>query len=317
MKRCLLVTPLSFYSWHTTMAKEFTDRGYNVDMMNDEYPEGLMGLLLGNFLNFISRKITLDRFKEYFEDNRMGYDLIIIFKGRGLSTDLLKLLKLNSNRVVAYNFDSFNYFSNPLKWYKEASVYKTFDFIDAVEHHIERVDLFSDSFIEILPEKIVDISCVIKNHSDRLVYLDKIYSALYKDFSFKIFIYEKNLLTLLKNSLFHPFLIYKWRKNIYFKGLNQTDYFNLLAISKFTLDYAHPSQSGITMRCFQSAACGTIVISNNGHIKMSNKLSEDNYFVYKLGEDIKKLELFIKNKINAKPVITYRGIGDFVNDLLE
>ncbi|MFH0709186.1 MAG: hypothetical protein V2A75_03175 [Pseudomonadota bacterium] len=317
MKRCLLITPLSFYTWHSTMAKELIGRGYSVDTMNDEYPEGLLGLLLGNFLNVISRKITLSRFREYFEDDSRRYDLIIIFKGRGVSADLLKLLKLNSNRVVAYNFDSFNYFSNPLQWYKEVSVYKTFDFVDAIEHQIERVDLFSDSLIEVLPEKTVDISCVIKNHSDRLVYLNQIYSALHKDLSFKIFIYEKNLLTLLKNSLVHPFLIYKWRKHIYFNGLNQTDYFNLLAISKFTLDYAHPSQSGITMRCFQSAACGTIVITNNGHIQMSDKLSEDNYFVYKLDDDLKKLEKFIKDKIGAKPVVNYRGVSNFIDDLLQ
>lgn len=317
MKRCLLVTPLSFYSWHSTMANEISSRGYSVDVMNDEYPEGILGLLLGNFLNSVSQKITLKKFKIYFQENNKQYDLVIIFKGRGISRELLGLLKSHADRVIGYNFDSFNYFRNPLKWMKDVNAYKTFDFIDSENYQIERVDLFSDSFNETLPEKTIDISCIMKNHSDRLVYLNKIYTDLYKNYSFKIFIYEKNLLTLLKNSLFHPYLIYKWRKHIYFKGLNQADYFNLLAVSKFTLDYAHPSQSGITMRCFQSAACGTIVITNNEHIQMSDKLNENNYFVYKLDDDIKGLEEFMKNKINTDPVINYRGIGDFMDDLLQ
>jgi len=316
MKRCLLITPLSFYNWHIAISKELNFRGYSVDLMNDEYPEGILGILIGKFLNSVSQKITLSRLKNYFKDNSKKYDLVIIFKGRGVSYELLKLLKLHSNRVMAYNFDSFDFFSHPLKWMRNVDSYKTFDFIDSEKYHIQRVDLFSDRALEIIPAKTIDLSCIIKNHSDRLVYLDRIYNALHKDYKFEIYIYETNVLTLIRNLFQHPLLIYKWWSHIYFKGLSEANFFDVLARSKFTLDYAHPKQTGITMRCFQAAAAGTIVITNNTYIANTDQLNANNYFIYQLEDDIQKLNVFIKSKINSKTVVTYRGISSFVDELL-
>lgn len=316
MKNCLLITPLGFYSWHSTIANELSSRGFLVDLMNDEYPEGLFGVLLGNFFNTVSQKITQKKFNDFFTQSYKRYDLTIIFKGRGVSSELLETISLHSDRVVGYNFDSFNYFDKPLKWFKNIDSYKTFDFVDSAMYKLQRVDLFSDHRIDCIPEKKIDISCVIKNHSDRLVYLDKIYALLGEDIIFKVFIYETNILTLFRNILQHPLLIFKWRKHIFFKGLNQAEYFKIMSTSKFTIDYAHPSQSGVTMRCFQAAACGTRVITNNDYVKETSSLNRDNFFIYKLGEDTKGLSLFVENNLFKQPLVSYRGIGDFMDDLL-
>ena len=316
MKSCLLITPLSFYSWHSTIANELSSRGFSVEMMNDEYPEGLFGVLLGNFFNTVSQKITIRKFNNYFIQNNKRYDLIIIFKGRGVSNKLLEIIGLHSDKVVGYNFDSFKYFDKPLKWFKNVYSYKTFDFVDSASYNLQRVDLFSDNKIDHIPEKKIDISCVIKNHSDRLVYLDKIYALLGNDLIFKVFIYETNILTLFRNILQHPLLVFKWRKHIFFKGLSQSEYLKIMSTSKFTIDFAHPSQSGVTMRCFQAAACGTRVITNNNYIKETSSLNGDNFFIYQLGEDTKALLYFVENNLFKQPLVSYRGVGNFMDDLL-
>lgn len=316
MKKCLLITPLGFYGWHSMIANELTSRGYTVDLMNDEYPEGLIGVLFGNFINIISQKITLTKFNNYFKKNNNRYDVTIIFKGRGISKELIELCRLHSDKIIGYNYDSFKYSNKPLNWFKYVDLYKTFDFLDSVNYNLQKVDLFSDYKIDSIPNKEIDISCLIKNHSDRLVYLDKIYTLLGNDYNFKIFIYETNLLTLFRNILQHPLLILKWRKHIFFKGLNQAEYFKIMLTSKFTIDYAHPSQSGVTMRCFQAAACGTRVITNNQFVKETSSLDGDNFFIYKLGEDTKALSAFVKENSSKNPLVSYRGIGDFIDDLL-
>ncbi len=316
MKKCLLITPLSFYNFHSAIVKEISSRGYFVDLMNDEYPETLFGQFLGNFFNFIVRRITIRRFSDYFSQGGKHYDLIIIFKGRGVSINLLDLLRANSDRVISYNWDSFGYFNGPLKWLNNVDSYKTFDFTDSANHNLNRVDLFSEYVVDDFPEKNIDISCVMKNHSDRLVYLDKIYALLANDYIFKVFIYEKNVLTLVRNLLKHPVLIYKWRKHIHFKGLSTDEYFKFISASKFTIDFAHPSQTGVTVRCFQASACGTRVITNNEYVKKSSSLNRDNFFIYKLGEDTKALAYFVENNLFKRPLISYRGIASFVDDLL-
>jgi hypothetical protein len=316
MKKCLLITPLGFYSWHSTIANELSSRGFIVDLMNDEYPEGLVGVLLGNFVNTVSQKITLRKFNDYFIKYKKRYDLIIIFKGRGVSNELLELISLYSDKIVGYNFDSFKYSGyKQLKWFKNVDSYKTFDFVDSANYNIKRVDLFSDKKIDCLPKKEIDISCLIRNYSNRLVYLDKIYDLFSNDLIFKVYIFEKNILTLFGNILQHPFLIFKWRKHIYFKT-SQAEFFKIMSTSKFTIDYVPSSQSGVTMRCFQAAACGTRVITNNNYVKETSSLNGDNFFIYKLGEDTNALASFVENNLFKQPLSSYRGIGSFVDDLL-
>jgi hypothetical protein len=302
---------------HAPIAKEISSREYSVDVMNDEYPNSLFGLFLGNFFNLLVRKLTLKKFKNYFSSSGKRYDLIIIFKGRGMSMELLKLLSAHSDRVISYNWDSFGFFNEPLKWLKAVDSYKTFDFVDSVNYHLKRVDLFSECFFDSSLKKDIDISCVIKNHSDRLLYLDRIFTALGSSYSFYVYVFEKNFLTLIRNLLRHPLLVFKWRKSIHFSSLDIDDYFNVLSSSKATIDFSHPRQTGITMRCFQASACGTRVITNNCYVKNTLSLDPDNFLVFELEDDEKGLFNFMEDCLSRRATVRYRGIVNFVDELLD
>jgi hypothetical protein len=316
MKKVLLITPLSFYGWHSVISAELEARGYSVDLMNDEYPRGILGLLLGNFLNAITRSLTIRKFERYLSSKENGYDLVLIFKGRGMSKRLVSMLSKCSKKVVAYNFDSFDYFGQPLRWYKTVDSYKTFDFEDSKKHGIERVDLFSERRVGSHNRKTVDFSCVMKNHSERLVYLDEIYSLFSDKYSFNVFIYEKNVLTFLRSFLKHPLLVFKWRKSISFVSLDSNAYADYISSSIFTLDYAHPSQSGITMRCFQSLANNTKIITSNIYVQRSDSIFKDLVCVYNLGDSPGLVTTFVEENISRESSNCFRGVKSFMDELL-
>lgn len=316
MKKCLLICPLSFYGWHASISSELENRGYDIELSNDEHPNNILGLLIGNFLNKLSRKLTYTKFKKKLQASEQNYDLILIFKGRGVSSDLIELLSSHSNKIVAYNFDSFQYFPHALKWFQQIEHYKTFDFSDSSSHSIDRVDLYSDHTLVDLPIKNIDFSCIMKNHSDRLQYLDFVYSTLGEKYSFKIHIYEKNIFTFCKGFVKNPMLFIKWRKHISFKSLSSADYFKVLETSKYTLDYAHPSQTGITMRCFQASACGTKIITNNCYVNESETMKGVSTFVHNFNSEPEKLERFVIESYNNPISLINRNVKEFMNDLL-
>ncbi len=313
MKTCLMITPLSFYGWHNVISKELVARGYQVTVSTDEYPMGLFGLIVGNFVNPLSRLLTYLYYKRKLKN--LDYDLIVIFKGRGLSSKLIHFLKSRSKKVIGYNFDSFSYFSNSLRWYQEVDEYATFDVQDAEEKNIRRVDLYSDFPFD-QPVKKHHISCVMKNHSDRLEYLDRLYSALRNEYTFYVYIYEKNYLTLIKSVLKNPILVWRWRRDIHLTSLNAKEYMTAISSSYCTLDYAHPKQTGLTMRCFQSASYGTKIVTNNHYVRSIGYLPRDLFFVYRIGDEVQAMREFVSGA-TLKPVRGYsRTVGDFVDDLL-
>lgn len=316
MKKCLLICPLSFYGWHTSISAELKRRGYDVVLSNDEYPNNILGLVIGNFFNRLARKLTYKKLKKQFDMHNVQYDLILIFKGRGVSSELIELLSSRSNKIVAYNFDSFKYFPHALNWSSRVENYKTFDFFDSSNHSIQRVDLFSDYEPSNQISKNIDFSCVMKNHSERLQYLDDIHSTLGGKYSFKIHIFEKNILTFFKGFIKNPRLFIKWRKHISFKSLNTVDYFNVLESSKFTIDYAHPSQTGITMRCFQALACGTKIITNNAHLNESQVVRGGSFYVHNFSSEPKNLEFFVSENFSKPIKPIKRNVKDFMSDLL-
>ena len=142
MKSCLLLFPLSFYSFSKRIQEYLISEGYKVELINDEFPNNLFGKLMGEFQIPIQQRITENFITDnYLKDKR--YDLILIFKGRGMSKSLINKFKSVSPKVIGYNFDSFLYFKNSLKWYKNLTKYSTFDYNDSLNHSIPQVELFS------------------------------------------------------------------------------------------------------------------------------------------------------------------------------
>ena len=312
--RCLLITPKRFYIFHEFLAEVLKGRGYKVSVVNEEYPTSIIGVLLGNFFPPISKFLTFRFFNKYLEQNKR-YDIVIIFKGRGISNKTVKCLKNHAKRIVGYNFDSFRYNPSPLQWMRSVDKYATFDHQDSIDHRLEKIELFSSIKDVEATDKTIDLSVVFKNHSDRLVYLDQI-SSLFTKVKSEIFIYERNIITFIKNLLAHPILMFKWRKYISFKPLDYSSYIDMINRSIFTLDYAHPKQTGTTIRCFEALACRTKIISNNKYMLINPVFNTNNVIIHPLNGNVEELYQLIKEKSKISSEFKCRSIDEFVDDLL-
>lgn len=316
IKTLLLITPKSFYLFHHFLAKEFEKKGFAVTIANDEYPENFIGKILGKFNFNIGRSITKNKIRNDFL-NGNNYDLILIIKGRGMSTELIGEMKKVSKRIVGYTFDSIKYHNSPLRWWKSGISFYTFDLRDSKNYNMSLLELFS-SMPEGEPdifERDIDLSVISRNHSDRLVYLDNALRALPVKNLF-IYIFEKDIATFVINFIRNPLLYIKYRKFIHFKSLDYKLFGNIMKRSVFTLDYAHPDQSGLTMRSFEAASVGTKLITNNSFIFDSTFYTKNDALLFPLNGDKDQL-LEGYYKLKELPFTSRkRTISDFVENII-
>lgn len=314
-KRCLLVAPLSFYSFHQTLSEGLRLRGYSVDVLNEEFPQNGVGKVLGKIALPILRKLTLIEFKLQL-DKREPYDLVLIVKGRGLSPKALAYLRTKAHRIVGYNFDSFQFNPSPLDWYHLADRYATFDIKDASERGIPLVHLFSAVSTGGLVERPFDVSVIQKIHSDRLVYVDLLLRALPVGTRSFVFLYESSLLTFCLGLLRYPRLYAKLWKYISFKPLGYAQAMAALGQSLVTFDYAHPLQSGITVRCFEAQSLGVGVLTNNKAAVDSGLFSSGSIAYFSKDADLTAVAALVAQLSQRISELRCRSLDGFLDDLL-
>lgn len=315
-KTCLLIIPKKFYFFEKNITDALENKGYKVTVSNDEYPEGFIGKIIGKLqLPIIFTETYKTIYKQYLKDK--SYDVALIFKGRGISEKLILAIEKSVKKVIAYNWDSFKYNSGPLKWYQSVSHYFTFDYGDATKYNIPVVELFTSFTADSPGHKNIkyDLSYVVRNHSERLQYIDSVLNIL-KPESVFIYIYEMNIFTLIENFIKNPRLYIKYKKYIYNKPLNYADYTNAINVSAFTVDYAHSDQTGITMRCYEAIKMNTKLITNNAYINKSEYFNLSNTIVYNLNEAEDILLKGIDRCKSLPFVAKTRDINDFISEIL-
>ena len=314
-KKCLLIIPKSFYSFHEYLEQTLNNLNYDVSIANEEYPENTIGKLMGKLhiplLLTITKKVIT---RDYL--NGKKYDLVLIIKGRGMSKSLIDELKKASPVIIGYNFDSFKYHKAPLNWYMYLNKYCTFDYRDAEKYSLPVVELFS-SISKVQGPKAIEytVSAILRNHSDRLKYIDNVLKLINAEKTY-IFIFEQNAFTFCINFFKNPLLYLKYKKYISFKSLRYQDYIDVLQKSNFTIDYAHPKQSGITMRCFEALSTKTKIISNNSYLKRSPYFNDNNAIIYNETTNNGFLKDQFEKIFNVKPAGFHRTISDFIHDLI-
>lgn len=314
-KTCLLIAPLSFYSYSEYIKDELTRVGYKVTISNDEYPANTIGKIMGKLKIPLLLWITKPRLINNFLKGRK-YDLAIIIKGRGMSPSLIKEIKRVSTRVVGYTYDSFKFHPHPKKWFKDVDKFFTFDYRDAEKNNLEIIELFSsipESFRPKNPS--YEISGILRNHSERLQFVDRVLSSL-PDSKRYIYIWEKNFVSFFQNFFKNPRLYLKYRKHIYYKPLSYDKYTHILNNTNFVIDFAHPYQSGNTIRCYEARSCGTKIITNNPFVFRDKNFTSNNTILLKGKNGIPDMLKEYHKIKNKAPEKYNRSISNFVDDLL-
>ena len=119
------------------------------------------------------------------------------------------------------------------------------------------------------------------------------------------------------NLLRHPILYWKYRRHIYSRPVSYSDYVAVIADSDFTIDYSHPRQTGITIRCFEALSAGTRIITNNFSVRRSACFSADHVIFLSPGEDASVLASQLAFLPSGPPSAVYRGVDAFLNELID
>lgn len=314
-KSCLLVMPLAFYGFARTITQALERRGYAVTGANEEYPATILTKVLSKLDLPIVRQWTRREINRRFLAGRR-WDLVVIIKGRGVSPELIADFKASGARVVGYHFDALSYDKGPRRWSPHADRVSTFDYRDAEEQGWPLVELFSTTpSPDTAPPIRFRISAIQRNHSDRLAYLDRVLSATGMEGAF-VHIFESTPLNLIYNALRQPRLFWKWRRHISMKPLPYERYAEVLAGSDFTLDYAHPGQTGATMRSMEALALGVKLISNNGRMLSGRRFDDRNVIAFPLTGDPDQLKRRMEALSGRRPEPFRRSPDDFVAEVL-
>jgi hypothetical protein len=314
-KRCLLIAPLTFYSFHQTLVSGLARRGYAVDILNEEFPANSLGKVLGKVALPVLRRLTLRGLKLRLE-GREPYDLVLIIKGRGLGPSALHYLRSKAHRIVGYNFDSFLFNPSPLDWRKLTDHYATFDIRDSSECGIPLVHLFSGVTARPGDERSYDISVIQRVHSDRLAFTDLLLRSVPPDTRSFVFLYESSVLTFTLGLIRHPRLYLRLWRHISFKPLPYAQAMTALGRSRLTFDYAHPLQSGITVRCFEAQSLGVAVITNNRHAVESGFFEPGTIALLSEKPDPSVVAKLLASAWQKAPEVRRRTLDNFLDDLL-
>lgn len=315
-QRCLLIAPLTFYSFHRTISAALEKRGYQVDTLNEEFPDNVFGKIMGKLALPVLRRTTLAGLKARL-DKRPHYDLLLIIKGRGLGPDVLRYLRTRAQRIVAYNFDSFRYNPSPRDWHHLTDRYATFDIDDARRTGLPLVHLFCA--VPSSPdgaERIFDISIIMRVHSDRLRQTRRLLEALPDGWKPFVFLFESSRLTLLLGIIRSPHHYWRLRRYISLKPLPYSEAIMRLGQSRVTFDYAHPDQSGITVRCFEAQGLGTAILTNNLAAVDSGLFEEGGIAHLPASARAEEIQQLLIKLIAHPPRPAARTLDDFLDDLI-
>jgi len=316
VRRCLLLAPLTFYSFHSILAAALEQRGYAVDLLNEEFPANSFGKVLGKLALPALRVLTLAGLKKRL-NAREPYDLVVIIKGRGLGPAALRYLRTRARRIVGYNFDSFEYNPSARDWHFLTDHFATFDIEDARQTNLPLVHLFSAAqYLDPMAPPIYDLSIVQRVHSDRLAYAVKMLDALPNGARSFVFLFQGSKLLFLLGVLRHPLLYRKLWAHISFTPLSYSRAMQVLAQSRITFDYAHPRQSGITVRCFEAQSLGTAILTNNRHAVESGMFQPGSIVYIAPNATPEAIRRSLDELAAMAPTPTARTQNDFLDDLL-
>ncbi|GAB5348750.1 glycosyltransferase family protein [Alteriqipengyuania sp. 357] len=316
-KTCLLILPRTFYSFAKMFGNALRDLGYEVTEANEEYPENPLGKVMAKLDLEVARRITRRVINERFLAGKR-YDLVVIIKGRGVGKQLVADLKAHAGKVVGYHFDALAYDRATERWAEGIDRVSTFDSRDAKAKGWPLVELFSAEAPPAEPQPIeIGFSAIMRNHSNRLAYLDAVVRALdiEPEDSF-FYIFEQDVRSLAWNFLKQPRLYRRWRKHIHRTPLPYEEYRRVLATSDFTIDYAHDKQTGLTMRSFEALASGAKLITNNPHVTRSPHFDEAHRIVFRPGDDPATLQREVAARKGKRPAIRWRSVTDCLLEII-
>ena len=90
----------------------------------------------------------------------------------------------------------------------------------------------------------------------------------------------------------------------------------VLGQSRVTFDYAHPQQSGVTVRCFEAQSLGVAVLTNNQEAVDCGLFAPEAIAHLPKHSDAAAVVTLVSSLSQQSPEPCCRSLDDFLDDLL-
>nr|WP_315162592.1 hypothetical protein [uncultured Flavobacterium sp.] len=284
-KKKVLFIGIGFYDYEDAIIEEFKNQNYEVDYFSETPINNFLFRMYSRFKNLKRIESIKEKHSaKILEKANKKYDLVFIIKGESFSAGAIKTLKdKNPNaEFILYLWDSIcriKDVNHKLQFFNK--VY-SFDRLDCVKDSslIFNPLFFRKEYIntgnENLPKN--DIYHLGWYHSDRLVLIKKI-AKFCEHHKLKYqFVLFTGYFSYFTQSLYGGELKGN-KKYLVFKPVSAETNFKNILNSKITLDIAHPSQSGLTMRTIELVGAQRKIITTNTDIVNYDFYNSNNILV--------------------------------------
>ncbi|MCP4523614.1 MAG: hypothetical protein GY828_05360 [Candidatus Gracilibacteria bacterium] len=285
-KKILFIGPKSF-GYEQEIISNLEKIGATVDYYNDRPFQSNLKKIILRLFPWILHGLVKDYFNNLIKVTSSNeYDYVFCIKLECFPLNLFKKLRTSQKKAVFifYNWDSFVNNSNPLTHLNLFDKIMTFDDKDSKKYKmIHRPLFFIDKYREIKNQPLkYDIAFIGSVHVHRYKFIKKFLISSPKNMTFFIYFYvPSKLLFFTRKLLLFPIYGSSKLEEFNFNSLSQPQIVNIFSKSNIILDYALPTQEGLTMRSIEALGAQKKLITNNKSIQNYDFYDKNNVLVIK------------------------------------
>jgi hypothetical protein len=303
-KRILFLAP-SFFGYENIIKSKLEYHGARVHLYNIRPVKNIFLRAILKYLPFLFSKLTIQLYMKILSElNDINFDFIFLIKPYQFNATIIKLLKKRfpTAKLILYLWDSvknstesklpsiFQYFDR---------VY-SFDKIDSIKYNLCFLPLFYSeekyNQLSISPGQMYDLAFVGTIHSDKLNVIHKI-EKISKSNGFTFFSYKFILAKFVYyfQRIYKKSFSYYSLEDFHFKPLTYSKVIEIFSRSKAILDVHSSSQTGLTMRTFETLGIGRKLVTTNKDIKNYDFYNPNNIMVIDRKSPIVEKDFFESN----------------------
>ncbi len=266
-RNAIIIAP-KFFHYDVLIENELKTHFNKVHRLFDRPFKSSFLQILSRFAPGIIARFLESHYRKEIAKIEDKIDYILIINGQTLPPTILEeARKRNPDcTIVLYMWDSFQNRSNSLNHLKYTTRSYTFDSVDAQQHGLVHLPLFSTALENAKPDTEYDLCFIGTLHTDRHIVLNKLVENTHPKPKAFIYLYVKRRWIFLLLRLLRPSLRKVDPRCVHFKTLNQEETQEKISKSKAIIDIEHPNQRGLTIRTIECICRNKKIVTTNKYI---------------------------------------------------
>lgn len=321
----LLIAP-SYMDYANEISLALKDMGHDVFYISDRPDATIVAQIITRITNKLNDFFYYQKFLNFVESYDGHFDTIIVINGEGLSCKSVSVIleRHPESYRVFYTWDSFK---NKAQNYSIFNLFDkkfTFDFEDARNSTWDYKPLFfsdrhfNDTGKNNVGQDTFDLSFIGSFQQHRFNFLRKLYKN--REIKGTYILVSQNIFLYYIQMLFNLVYLSDFKNIVQLNKLNLSEVKRIYGESRCILDLPSPSQSGLTIRVFETLASGKKLVTTSSNIVYEQLYDTKHVHIVDLVEillDSKELLSFINSDDSSSEVdLTKYSLSFWLEDFL-